>query len=302
MMSVSLGRKKTSSTAPDSPTAKTVTGLLWRVFAAASISWFVSQVLNEVLVGESLVPHPAVEGVGTAEYVLLTLISTLLVTAALAYPAALSSLHGLALVQALAIAHFGLHHLLSIVEAAVFLPQMSASEVGLGIFGGAIQSIVLAVCIVVALGRLSPTDASAVTKPEPISWQGWLWRFLVCALVYLVLYIAAGLLILPFVREFYPDLDGQTLNPVFICGLQLRRGAVYVACVVPLVRSLQASRLKVALATAVLVPMVHGVAGLLVPSEHMEAAAWRFAHMIEIGWSNFLFGLLIGCLFARRGR
>ena len=289
------------SVAPEPTPANTLTGFLWRVGLATLVAWFVSQVLNHLLVGERLIPHPAVEGVGTAEYLVLTLFSSLLVTAAIAYVATLSSFRGLALVQILAIAHFGLHHLLSIVEAAVFLPQMSAKEVGLGVFGGAVQSVILAICITLAMGKMSLANSGDLepSRPEPMPWWEWLWKFALCSITYLVLYIAAGLLILPFVREYYPDLEGLSIDPVFIFGLQLRRGLIYVACVVPLIRSLQASRRKIALAVAMLVPTVHGVAGLLVPTEHMAAAAWRYAHMIEIGWSNFLFGLMIGFLFSR---
>ena len=163
------------------------------------------------------------------------------------------------------------------------------------------QSTILAVCITVALGKMSSANIGglASTLPEPMPWWEWLWKFALCSITYLVLYIVAGLLILPFVREYYPDLEGLNIDPVFIFGLQLRRGLIYVACLVPLIRSLKASRRKIALAVAILVPMVHGVAGLLVPTEHMAAAAWRYAHMIEIGWSNFLFGLMIGYLFSR---
>ncbi len=301
MTSANLVQEHVSHDAPDLPPAKTLLGFLGSVALATLVAWFVSQVLNHVIVGDRLIPQSGVEGVGTAEYFLLTLLSLLLVTAAIAYAATLSSLRGLALVQVIAIAHFGLHHLLSIVEATVFLPQMSASEVGLGVFGGAMQSMILAVSITVALGKMGPANDGDVTatEPEPMPWWEWLWKFALCSVAYLILYIVAGLLILPFVREYYPELDALKIDPVFIFGLQLRRGAVYVACVVPLLRSLQASRRRIALSTAVLVPIVHGVAGLLVPSEHMAATAWRFAHMIEIGWSNFLFGLLIGYLFSR---
>lgn len=117
-------------------------GYLWRIVLATLVALCVSQVLNHAMMGERLVPHSAVEGVAQSEYLLLTFVSSLLVTAAIAYPVVFSSLRGLALVQVLAIAHFGLRHLLSIVEAAVFLPELSASEVGLDVFGGAIESVV----------------------------------------------------------------------------------------------------------------------------------------------------------------
>ena len=105
-----------------------------------------------------------------AEYLLLLFVSRFLITGAVAYPAALSSLRGLALIQTIAVAHFGVHHLLTLVEATVFLPRMSATEVGMGVFSGAIDSAVLAVCVAAALGKLGPrvdkfgTDISCTTE------------------------------------------------------------------------------------------------------------------------------------------
>jgi hypothetical protein len=228
-------------------------------------------------------------------------LSSFLVTAAVAFLAQLSSLRGIALIQALAIAHFGLNHLLTMVEATVFLTTMTAREVGLSIFAGAIQSTVLAVCVVAVLGKLAPSIDSRANSGtvEPMSKWEWTWKFATCAIAYVFLYISAGLMILPLVREYYPELAEHPMDPVFMIGLQIRRGIVYVACLVPIIRSFRASRIRIALAIAVFVPLVHGVAGLLVPSEHMGPMAWRIAHMLEIGWSNFVFGLLIGWLFSR---
>ena len=82
------------SDAPEPTPANTLTGFLWSVSLATLVAWFVSRVLNHLLVGEQLIPLPAVESVGMAEYLALTLFSSLLVTAAIAYVATLSSLRG----------------------------------------------------------------------------------------------------------------------------------------------------------------------------------------------------------------
>ena len=298
MTSALLNHENGPPTAAESSRLTTLMSYLWRVVLATLAAWLVSRVLNNAIMGELLVPRPDVEGLTQVEFLLLRFISSLLITAAIAYPALLSSLRGVALVEALAVAHFGLRFLLTFVEAAVFLPQMSLLDAGNYVFGGAIESVALAICIAIALGKTSPTHERDVTAKaaEPMPWWEWLWKFVLCSFAYVTLYIVAGSLIFPFVKEYYPDLD---VNVAFLIGLQLRRGVVYAACLVPLVRSMQASRWKIALATAVLVPVVHGVADLLVPNVHMAATAWRLAHMIEVGWSNFAFGLLIGFLFSR---
>jgi hypothetical protein len=47
---------------------------------------------------------------------------------------------------------------------------------------------------------------------------------------------------------------------------------------------------------AVMIPLVHGVSALILPNPFRPAYG-RHAHMIEIGWSTFVLGLLIGFLF-----
>ena len=78
--------------------------------------------------------------------------------------------------------------------------------------------------------------------------------------------------------------------------LQIVRGALFVAFLIPLLRSMRVARWQAALATGVMIPLVHGVAALVVPNPFMPDYV-RHAHMIEIGWSNFVLGLLIGFLF-----
>jgi hypothetical protein len=63
-----------------------------------------------------------------------------------------------------------------------------------------------------------------------------------------------------------------------------------------LLRSMSVTRWQAALAMAVMIPLVHGLAALIPPNPFMPAYV-RHAHMIEIGWSNFALGLLIGFLF-----
>ena len=53
---------------------------------------------------------------------------------------------------------------------------------------------------------------------------------------------------------------------------------------------------RMSLGLAVMIPLVHGVAGLIPPNSFMPDYV-RHAHMLEIGWSNFALGLLIGFLF-----
>ena len=85
-------------------------------------------------------------------------------------------------------------------------------------------------------------------------------------------------------------------DPAFFFPFQIARGALFVAFVLPLLRSMIVTRPQASLTMAVMIPLVHGVAGLIPPNPFMPDFV-RHAHMLEIGWSNFVLGLLIGFLF-----
>ena len=75
--------------------------------------------------------------------------------------------------------------------------------------------------------------------------------------LYVALYITAGLLILPIIRSWYESQGTLEQNPALLLPLQIFRGAMYVAFVLPLLRSMNASRGKAILAIAFFVPLVH---------------------------------------------
>jgi len=238
------------------------------------------------------VPEKPVGFVGS---VLLPWLSAFLMAAALAYPISRSRLRGRRSFAAVFLAVFGLMTVLTLVEAAVFL-QMTAGELLTELFKTTVNALALSGLAVV----LFPHWESEITMTEhaanPPTSGSWIRRWIGVSFVYLVLYVVAGMLILPLVRTFYEAQGTLQPNPVLFLPFQLARGALFVAVVLPLLRSLEVSRWRASLAMAVMIPLVHGVAGLIPPNPFMPDFV-RHAHMIEIGWSTFVFGLLIGFLF-----
>ncbi len=184
---------------------------------------------------------------------------------------------------------------LTLVEAALFL-NMTIGELVQELFKTTLISAVLAWFAT----TLYPKSEDAVTRtsrgPNPPTTASWIRRWIGVSLLYVVLYITAGLLILPLIRTWYEAQGTLEPNPAFFFPFQIARGAVFVACVLPLLRSMRATRWQASLAMAVMIPLVHGVAGLITPNPFMPDYV-RYAHMLEIGWSNFVLGLLIGFLF-----
>jgi hypothetical protein len=231
-------------------------------------------------------------GFGTA---LLYILSSLVLVAPLYYPVSRSNLTGRHLFGVVFLAVFGLSTVLTQIEAALFL-NITTVELMTEIIRATLTSLLLAWLAV----ALFPAVESEVTAPSsrknPPSTGSWVRRWLGVSCLYVVLYVTAGLLILPIIRSWYESQGTLEQNPALLLVLQIFRGAMYVAFVLPLLRSMTVKRWQASLSMAFLVPLVHGVAGLIPPNPFMPDYV-RHAHMLEIGWSNFVLGLLIGFLF-----
>lgn len=228
-----------------------------------------------------------------AEMLPPVLLAMLLMVAVLVYPVKRSTLRGGRLVLAVFAAIFGLNVALTNVEAAVFL-KMETAHLVAGFLHGTLQAALVAVLMVVAFGRGErPVRLAPAAGPE-LTIGRWTGRVALCSVCYMVLYFTAGLLIYSHIKPFYDTQDIPQGGWIF--PLQLLRGGLYVAFALPLVRTLVGSRWRVALATAVAFPILAGAAGLLIPNPFMPDWVRPF-HIVEIGWSNFVYGLLVGYLF-----
>jgi hypothetical protein len=124
-----------------------------------------------------------------------------------------------------------------------------------------------------------------------------LWRFLVSDVSYVVLYYIAGMIVFPYVRNFYAP---EMLPPVSrLVAMQLLvRGPILVGLCLVLLRSLRLPRVSAALAVGAALALLNGVAPLLVPNPYLPDAV-RWAHLCEIASSNFVFGVIVGWLWGR---
>jgi hypothetical protein len=235
------------------------------------------------------------ESTGGVGGILLPLTSAFLLAAALAYPISRSRLEGRALLGAVFLAVFGLMTILTLVEAALFL-NMTIGELMKEFFKTTLTSAVLAWLAVTLYPKSEVAITQVARSPNPPTTASWVRRWIGVSFLYVVLYITAGLLILPLIKTWYEAQGTLEPNPAFFFPFQIARGALFIACVLPLLRSMRATRWQASLAMAVMIPLVHGVAGLIPPNPFMPDYV-RHAHMLEIGWSNFVLGLLIGFSF-----
>jgi hypothetical protein len=135
--------------------------------------------------------------------------------------------------------------------------------------------------------------------PASLSW----WRVGVCVLAYIVLYFTAGTMAYPYLRDFYEARPMPAQSTV--ASLQVFRGLVFCGIVALIVRQVRARRLGAAVIAGLALSVLGGIAPLLIPNPYLPDHI-RYAHLPEVGVSNFLFGLLAGWLLgapgsARRG-
>jgi hypothetical protein len=270
------------------------TRLIFRALLAGLIAWVAGSVVNGFLLAGTRLAGPT--GAPTWQVVLLALIAMSLIVASLIYPALRSVRRGSTLAVALFLAVVGIHVVLVWLEGLA-VNLLPGSVIARAFIGDVIVAAILAFLLARAFDEVPTPQAD-----RPVGgWNAWswVWRVALCACCYLVLYITAGILIFPAVQPFYAA-ENLTVNPAVLLPLQIVRGSCYVLFTLPLLRSLAVCRWQASLAMAVMFPVLAGVAALIIPNPIMPGwvRAW---HFMEIAWSNFAFGALVGAMFWNAG-
>jgi hypothetical protein len=123
------------------------------------------------------------------------------------------------------------------------------------------------------------------------------WKFVLSAAAYPVLYFVAGSIVWPYVKDFYAT---QALpGPSSIVLLQLFvRGPIFVVLCLMLVRMLGLPRLSGALVAGAVFTIITGIAPLLIPNPYFPDAV-RWAHFCEVSSSNFVFAAFVAWLWGQ---
>jgi len=129
----------------------------------------------------------------------------------------------------------------------------------------------------------------------PVGFLGAAWRLLVSSAAYVVLYFIAGMIIFPFVREFYAT---QTMPGMgLILSLQFfLRGPVFAGLCLLLMRGYRLQGLAGALAVGLAFTLLSGVAPMIQPNPFFPDSA-RWVHFWEITCSNLVFGIFVAWLW-----
>lgn len=229
----------------------------------------------------------------STELVAWSVLSNFLVSAFFIYCILRSPWSGMKLLTTVFLVNFVIADFNVLIEAIFFSIEIARVKAIEMLTGGFIVTLLFALIVVVLVNRMWRPTGDVTEPPGRRRWHQWLWRIVVCVIVYVILYFTAGAMIFPYVREFYeckalPDLSQILLMQVF-------RGLLYVCAAIPLVRMFNVRRFEAAFLTGLAFSILGGVAPLIIPNPYMPANI-RLVHGFEVGISNFLFGVIAGLL------
>jgi hypothetical protein len=229
----------------------------------------------------------------------LIFLSNLLIVLALTYVIIRSDAYGLKLASAVSLLFFGINVFNTQIEAIFFQLQIPRTESISMFFQGLLVALIFSYILVLLLERMHKPALNVESKARSsISIIGYVWRFMVCDISYVILYCIAGAMILPYVQDFYDSLT-QTPSVDKVLIMQVFRGLIYVIVTLPVIRMIKAKKWETALMIGLQLSILGGIAPLLPPNPYMPAEI-RLVHGIEIGISNFIYGVIIGLLFASK--
>ena len=196
-----------------------------------------------------------------------------------------SLLRGWRLGLVMAVILFSVESGLSMIEAAAFNADLKipASTLLYGPIAAAIRDAAGGL-VIALMWRGDAVEA-------PLAFHGLWWKPPVIAILYIVAYFAAGILIAmqsPAVRAFYahiPQISGQ-----FVLTLQFCRGLIWCGLAFMIIRNLRGPAWEKATLTGLTFAALM-VSQLLQPNPFMPWAI-RTVHMVEIGVSNSIFGIV----------
>jgi hypothetical protein len=183
---------------------------------------------------------------------------------------------------------------INLIEALVFLPNTNL-EWG-RIFLYTLVSAILGVPVWALLfGRRKDASEDHYRPIRSQSRGELVWKFVLCALLYVFLYFSVGAIVFPFVKDFYATQRLPSAGT--IAALQFFvRAPLFILLVLALTRMLGLPRLSGALVVGLVFTLLTGVAPLLAPNPVFPDSV-RWAHFCEVTSEMFVFGAVVAWLW-----
>jgi hypothetical protein len=192
--------------------------------------------------------------------------------------------------------YFGITWINTLDEALLFhvLPPATAFP---ALANGATIAFTTTILLALSMDRMVFADRAFSSRQFSSDSKAWLWALPVGAFLYFIIYLIAGICVRPFIMSFYSGKPLPSLKELF--AIQFFRGLLYIALALPFARRMAGHRLHAGVVLGLCYSILGGIAPLLPPNAFMPVAI-RIAHSMEVGISNFIFGLLVACLLVPR--
>jgi len=207
-----------------------------------------------------------------------------------------STLSGFRLVLGIFIVYFVIGHFSILIEAFVFDVTSRARTLQELARGFVVALAFAPLCTIL----FKPTASVRRLHFKNRNWLQWLWRILTGDLLYLIMYSTAGFILVtahPEILDFYenkiPPIEKVIKTQLFL------RGFLFAGVAILISRTTDLSLLHRSLLIGLVFAIIGGVAPLLSPNELMPTYV-RYGHMVEVGTSNFIFGIIMGFLLGQK--
>lgn len=127
----------------------------------------------------------------------------------------------------------------------------------------------------------------------------WIWRIVLCDILYLIFYITAGMILQKVYPEFMSFYKDKIPPFSLVINTQFFRGLIFIGVALLVLRTMNSSLAKKAVLIGLIFSIFGGIAPLIQPNEYMPAYV-RVGHLFEVGISNFLYGLVLGYLLGQQ--
>ncbi|MCD6562949.1 MAG: hypothetical protein J7K23_03400 [Thermoproteales archaeon] len=221
-------------------------------------------------------------------------VSCLLIVVVLSFLVRYSRICGFRLAFIIFIVFFGVYTFNTQVETIFFGLNVPIEKVAGIVFSGLFSEFFFSLIFIYIMDKKCKTSTISERYVFHFSVFGWLWRFFISVFLYVFLYIIAGMLVFPYIQDFYAGIPMPDVSEIIL--MQFFRGFVYLAISILVLWVMDTTLLKKSLFLGLLFSVLGGIAPLLLPNPYMPAKI-RFYHSIEIGLSNFIYGVVIGYVF-----
>ena len=212
----------------------------------------------------------------------------------LAYFIARSRWHGIKLIAAIFIVHFGIQTFMSQIETLFFINaiQMPLDMVMRVIATGLLRAAIFAPIAVVAFGKLKETPMPVNDTRWVFSKSEWIKRFAILAAVYVIVYFAFGYFVAfqwVEARQYYA---GTLANDLVLPLFQVLRGVMWAALAVPMVKMHKGRTWEICFAVGLGFAVLLATP-ILFPNQYMPPMV-RQAHFFELTSSMLTYGAIAG--------